>query len=87
MLVFFKLMPSILYFEEEFSQMSFKNKVGDEETHLNKIVGTLILKLARPWLNYLEYNHKFVKKPQICIEYRPVARSENPGGLVVLRWV
>ena len=69
MLVFFKLMPSILYFEEEFSQMSFKNKVGDEETHLNKIVGTLILKLARPWLNDLKYNHKFVKKPQICIEY------------------
>ena len=46
MLVFFKLMPSFLYFEEEFSQMSSKNKVADERTHLNKIDGTPILKLA-----------------------------------------
>ena len=41
MLVFFKLMHYILYFEEEFSQMSSKNKVADE-----RIVGTPILKFA-----------------------------------------
>ena len=58
MLVFFKLMPSILYFEEEFSQMSSKYKVADEKTHFNKIVGTPILKLAM--VKNSSKNHKYV---------------------------
>ena len=87
MLVFFKLMHSILYFEEEFSQISSKYKVADEKTHLNKIVGTPILKLAMDKNLKYTQSKKIVRKNRQKICHRNLKKPQGTSMLKVISFL